>query len=280
MKARRLGSQFTSGVQWRKFMINLASSLAAVTLASGVANAAASAEGRPTIVLVHGAFVDGSGWAGVYRILRHDGYPVIIVQNPTTSLADDVAATRRAIASAASSVVLVGHSYGGVVITEAGSDPKVSALVYIAAFAPDKNESVATLLAGAPPGAPALPILPPVDGLLSLDREKFPSVFAQDVAPDTARFMADSQVPWGAQALEGKITVPAWKSRPSWYLVPQDDRVIPPAAQNGMAARARATIRTIPGSHAVYVANPQPIASLIEEAARSKAGAGVAGEGK
>ena len=231
------------------------------------------------IVLVHGAFVDGSGWAGVHRILQDDGYPVIVVQNPTSSLADDVAATRRAIATAGSRVVLVGHSYGGVVITEAGSDPKVSALVYIAAFAPDAGESVSSLLANAPPGAPALPILPPVDGLLVLDREKFPAVFAQDVAADTARFMADSQLPWGAQALEGRISTPAWKTKPSWYLVPQDDRVIPPDAQRAMADRAGATVRTIPGSHAVYVANPQAIASVIKEAAMAGAAVNQSGAG-
>jgi pimeloyl-ACP methyl ester carboxylesterase len=223
-----------------------------------------------TIVLVHGAFVDGSGWAGVHRILRDDGYQVIVVQNPTTSLADDVAVTRRAIAAAEGSVVLVGHSYGGVVITEAGSDAKVSALVYIAAFAPDQGESVSSLNANAPPGAPSLPILPPVDGYLLLDKTKFPAVFAADVAPDTSRFMADSQVPWSVQALEGKISNPAWKSKPSWYLIPQDDRVIPPAAQRAMAGRARATIREIPGSHAVYVANPDAVAGLIKEVLAGK----------
>ncbi|MEJ0087230.1 MAG: alpha/beta hydrolase [Pseudomonadota bacterium] len=220
---------------------------------------------RTTVVLVHGAFVDGSGWAGVHRILRNDGYQVIVVQNPTTSLADDVAVTRRAIAAAEGDVILVGHSYGGVVITEAGNDPKVSALVYVAAFAPDQGESVSALNANAPPGAPALPILPPIDGYLLLDKTKFPAVFAADVAPDVARFMADSQVPWSVQALEGKISSPAWKTKPSWYLIPQDDRVIPPAAQRGMAGRAHATIREIAGSHAVYVANPVAIAALLEE---------------
>ena len=193
-----------------------------------------------------------------------------MVQHPTISLVDDVAITRRAIASAEGNVVLVGHSYGGVVITEAGVDPKVKSLVYIAAFAPDQGESVSSLNANAPPGAPALPILPPVDGFLILDKSKFPAVFAADVAPDTARFMADSQVPWSVQALEGKISSPAWKLKPSWYLIPQDDRVIPPAAQRVMAGRARATIREIPGSHAAYVANPTAIAALIKEVLAGK----------
>jgi pimeloyl-ACP methyl ester carboxylesterase len=252
-------------------MSKVIATVATLALGAAVASVTVAADTRPTIVLVHGAFVDGSGWAGVYRILRNDGYPVIVVQNPTTSLIDDVAATRRAIATAGSKVVLVGHSYGGVVITEAGSDPKISALVYIAAFAPDKGESVASLLANAPPGAPGLPILPPVDGFLVLDKEKFPAVFAQDVAPDVARFMADSQIPWGVQALEGRISTPSWKSRPSWYLVPEDDHVIPPVAQQAMASRAGATVRTVPGSHAVYVANPQAVASLIKEAAKAEA---------
>jgi pimeloyl-ACP methyl ester carboxylesterase len=243
-------------------------SLAAMAL--GVGSTALGASGQPTVVLVHGAFVDGSGWSGVHQILREQGYPVVVVQNPTTSLPDDVAATRRAILGATGPVILVGHSYGGVVITEAGSDPKVSALVYVAAFAPDAGESVASILASAPPGAPALPILPPVEGFLLLDSTKFPEVFAADVDPRTARFMADSQVPWGAQALEGKVGIPAWRSKPTWYLIPQDDRVIPPAAQQAMSARAGAQVRTAKGSHAVYVANPQVVAELISEAAKAR----------
>jgi pimeloyl-ACP methyl ester carboxylesterase len=254
-------------------MTTTMASLAAMAMSAGSAVATASAgDDRPTVVLVHGAFVDGSGWAGVHRILRDAGFAVVVVQNPTTSLADDVAVTRRAIAAAEGNVILVGHSYGGVVITEAGSDPKVSALVYIAAFAPDQGESVSSLNASAPPGAPALPILPPVDGYLVLDKTKFPAVFAADVAPETARFMADSQVPWSIQALEGKISSPAWKTKPSWYLIPRDDRIIPPAAQRAMAGRALATIREVPGSHAVYVANPEAIAALIKEALIGKPG--------
>lgn len=249
----------------------LAAVAAAVLGSTAIPAMAGQGDRSGTIVLVHGAFVDGSGWAEVHRMLSRDGYKVVVVQNPTTSLGEDVAATRRAIAAAEGKVVLVGHSYGGVVITEAGSDPKVSALVYVAAFAPDQGESVASIIAQAPPGAPALPILPSVDGFLLLDRGKFPAVFAADVAPEVARFMADSQQPWGAQALEGKITAAAWRTKPSWYLVAKDDHVIPPPAQRMMARRAGASVRDVAASHAVYVSQPGVVASLIEEAASRSA---------
>jgi len=222
-----------------------------------------------SIVLVHGGFVDGSGWQGVHQALTNDGYEVIVVQNPTLSLADDVAVTKRAIAAAKNPVMLVGHSYGGVVITEAGNDPKVSSLAYIAAFAPDAGESVETLIANPPPGAPVPPILPPQDGFLLLDNAKFADSFAADVDPSTARFMADSQVPWGVEALAGKVTVPAWKSKPSFYLVASDDRMIPPPAQRAMAERAGAEVTETSGSHAVYVSKPAEIARLIEQAAET-----------
>ncbi len=173
--------------------------------------------------------MDGSGWQGVYKILDKNGYRVSIVQNPTLSLDDDVAVTKRVIAAQPGPVILVGHSYGGVVITQAGNDPKVAGLVYIAAFAPDEGESVATLIANPAPGAPVPPILPPQDGFLLLDREKFAASFAADVQKDQAEFMASSQVPWGVQALEGAVSEAAWRSKPSWYLVASDDRMIPPA---------------------------------------------------
>lgn len=220
------------------------------------------------VVLVHGGFVDGSGWSQVYRGLRKAGYQVTIVQNPTTSLADDVAATRLAIAQQSGPVILVGHSYGGVVITEAGNDPKVKSLVYIAAFAPDKGESVQSLIANPPPGASAPPILPPQNGFLFLDRTKFAASFAADVTPEEAAFMADSQVPWGVNALSGAVSEPAWKSKPSWYLVATDDRMIPPPAQRQMATRAGATVGEIKGSHAVYVSQPAAVIGLIEQAAK------------
>jgi pimeloyl-ACP methyl ester carboxylesterase len=221
------------------------------------------------VVLVHGGFVDGSGWEGVYKILRNNGYDVSIVQNPTLSLFDDVAATRRIVARQQAPVILVGHSYGGVVITEAGNDPKVAGLVYIAAFAPDKGESVAALIKDPPPGAPVPPILPPQDGFLFLDRAKFAASFAADVDKAKAEFMADSQVPWGVEALSGSISVPAWKSKPSWYLIATDDRMIPPPAQQFMSKRARSTVVEVKGSHSVYVSNPQEVAALIETAAKA-----------
>jgi pimeloyl-ACP methyl ester carboxylesterase len=225
--------------------------------------------GVKNVVLVHGGFVDGSGWAGVYKALKKDGYTVTIVQNPTISLADDVAVTKRAIAAQSGPVILVGHSYGGVVITEAGNDPKVAALVYIAAFAPDKGESVNALIKNPPPGAPVPPILPPQDGFLFLDKAKFTASFAADVAADTAAFMADSQVPWGVDALGGAISEAAWKMKPSWYLVSTEDKMIPPDAQRAMSKRAGSTVVEVKSSHSVYVSQPQAVASLIAKAATS-----------
>jgi pimeloyl-ACP methyl ester carboxylesterase len=219
------------------------------------------------IVLVHGGFVDGSGWQGVYAILKRKGYNVSIVQNPTTSLADDVAATSRTVAVQDGPVILVGHSYGGVVITEAGNNPEVAGLAYIAAFAPDSGESVASLIKDPVPGAPVPPILPPQDGFLFLDRSRFQAAFAADVNAELAAFMADSQVPWGAQALEGAVSQPAWKSKPSWYLIATDDRMIPPDAQRAMAKRAGSKTVEVRGSHAVYVSQPQAVADLIAQAA-------------
>jgi pimeloyl-ACP methyl ester carboxylesterase len=223
----------------------------------------------PSIVLVHGGFVDGSGWEGVYSILKKDGYSVGVVQNPTISLADDVATTRRAIAEQKGPVILVGHSYGGAVITEAGNDPKVVGLVYITAFAPDKGESVASLIKDPPPGAPVPPILPPKDGFLLLDNEKFPASFAGDVEKAKAAFMADSQVPWGVEALSGTISEPAWRNKPSWYLLVTDDRMIPIAAQRLMAKRAGSTTAEVGGSHAIYVSQPKPVAEIIVKAAKA-----------
>ena len=223
------------------------------------------------IVLVHGGFVDGSGWQGVYKALKEEGYNVAIIQNPTISLADDVAVTRRTIASQDGPVILVGHSYGGAVITEAGNDPKVAGLVYVAAFALDKGESVSSLIKDPPPGAPVPPILPPQDGFLFLDNAKFPASFAADVEPETAAFMADSQVPWGLEALEGTISEPAWKTKPTWYLVSTEDKMIPPDAQRAMSRRAGATVVEVTGSHAIYVSKPQAVAAFIETAAEGAA---------
>lgn len=228
------------------------------------------------VVLVHGGFVDGSGWAGVYKALTKNGYTVTIVQNPTITLADDVAVTKRAIAAQNGPVILVGHSYGGAVITEAGNDPNVAGLVYIAAFAPDKGESVSSLIPQNPPaGTPIPPILPPVDGFLMLDKAKFPASFAGDVSPEEAAFMADSQVPWGVNALGGTISEAAWRAKPSWYLVTTEDRMVPPDAQRLMSKRAGAAVVEVKGSHSIYVSQPQAVAHIIETAAK---GALVAGQ--
>ena len=218
------------------------------------------------VVLVHDSFIDGSGWLRVYIALKSQGYQVTIVQNPTISLAGDVEVTRRAIAGLQGPVILVGHSYGGVVITEAGNDPRVMGLVYIAAFAPDTGESVSSLIQNPPPGAPAPPILPPQDGCLFLDESKFPASFAADASGELAAFMADSQVPFGHEALGGAVTLPGWRTKPSWYLVATDDSMIPPDKQRAMAKRAGAIVVETKGSHTVYVSQAQAVTSLITQA--------------
>jgi pimeloyl-ACP methyl ester carboxylesterase len=234
----------------------------------GCATAAVQPKGPlPSVVLVHGAFVDGSGWEGVYELLRRDGYPVTVAQNPTISLADDVAVTLRAVAAQRGPVILVGHSYGGVVISEAGNDPKVAALVYVTAFAPDAGESVQSLIAHPPPDAPVPPILPPRDGFVALDAAKFAASFAADVNAEKADFMAASQVPWAVSAFAAPVTTPAWRSKPSWYLVATADKMIPPAAQQSMAKRARSTVTEADGSHAIFVSRPEVVAAVIEQAA-------------
>lgn len=219
------------------------------------------------VVIVHGAFVDGSGWRDVYDLLTRDGYTVTVLQHTTRSLTDDVSLTRQAIAAADGPVILVGHSYGGVVISEAGNDPKVQGLVYIAAFVPDAGESVASILASAPPGAPTPPIAPAADGFLYVDRDRFAEAFAADVDPGKAVFMARSQLPWGPEAVGGAVTAAAWREKPSWYLVATEDRMIPPPAQQMMAERAGATIARATGSHSIYVSQPQAVADLIVQAA-------------
>src|SRR6201996_228169 len=220
------------------------------------------------VVLVHGGFVDGSGWQGVYDLLTADGFNVSVVQNQTLSLESDVATTHNVLDLQDGPTILVGHSYGGAVITEAGIHESVVGLVYITAFAPDRGESVNTLIANPPPGAPVPPILPPQDGFLFLDREKFADSFAADVPADLAAFMADSQVPWGVEALNGAVSEPAWRTKPSWYLVAADDHMIPPPAQRFMSERAGATVTEAPGSHSIYISQPRAVADLIEQAAR------------
>jgi pimeloyl-ACP methyl ester carboxylesterase len=220
------------------------------------------------VVLVHGGFVDGSGWQGVYDALKADGFNVSVVQYQTLSLESDVETTHNVLDAQDGPAFLVGHSYGGVVITEAGSHDNIAGLVYIAAFAPDAGESVNTLIADPPPGAPVPPILPPENGFLFLDREKFAESFAADVPADLAAFMADSQLPWGVEALNGAVSEPAWRNKPSWYLVASDDRMIPPPAQRFMSERAGSTVTEAPGSHSIYISQPRAVADLIEQASR------------
>jgi pimeloyl-ACP methyl ester carboxylesterase len=251
--------------------MNTLSSLLALSLASVSTAIPAFAAGgsQKAIVLVHGGFVDGSGWEGVYQRLKKHGYDVSVVQNPTETLVGDVAATHAVIEKQDKPVILVGHSYGGVVVTEAGNHPKVVGVVYIAAFAPDAGESVATLIANPAPGAPVPPILPPQNGFLLLDKEKFAASFAADVDPTKAAFMADSQIPWGLGALNGVVSEPVWKGKPTWYLVATEDRMIPPDAQRAMSKRAGSTVVEVEGSHAVYVSQPGAVAELIEAAAET-----------
>jgi pimeloyl-ACP methyl ester carboxylesterase len=233
-----------------------------------VAHAAtASTQTVKNVVLVHGGFVDGSGWQSVYKILTNKGYNVTVVQNPTITLEGDVAVTKRAIDAMNGPVILVGHSYGGAVISQAGTDPNVVGLVYITAFALDNGESVGSLVKNPAPGSTPPPILPPQAGFLLLDREKLPAAFAGDVKPETAAFMAASQVPWGLEALSGTVTDAAWKTKPSWYLVTTEDRMIPPDAQRFMSKRAGSKVVEVKASHSVFLSHPESVASIIEQAA-------------
>jgi pimeloyl-ACP methyl ester carboxylesterase len=255
----------------KDFLMLLKGSLSALAaLAVGASGAQASP--IKSIVLVHGAFVDGSGWKDVADVLRRDGYNVSVVQNPTGSLDEDVAYAKHAVDAKKGKVVLVGHSYGGAVITEAGNDPNVAALVYIAAFAPDAGESVGVLSSKPAPDASKPPILPPEDGFLSLDKSKFREAFAADVKPSEAEFMAISQNPWGLKAVNGTIENPAWKNKPTWYVVAKNDRMIPPSLERMMAKRANAHTFELAGSHAVFMSKPDAVVSIIEKAAHSAGG--------
>lgn len=229
-----------------------------------------SQDSKPvSIVLVHGAFVDASGWQSVYEILSGDGYEVLMVQNSTETLEGDVAATERVIAAARHPVVLVGHSYGGAVITQAGDNPKVRSLVYLAAFAPDAGESIASL-AETPPPVPTetkAPLLPPVDGFLICDPAKFPAAFAAGVDPAKTRFMAVSQVPWGLKAVQAKAVKVAWKVKPTYFMVTTQDKMIPPSAQKAMAQRIKGKSIEMASSHAVMLLHPQDTAAFIQSAA-------------
>ncbi len=235
--------------------------IAAASLAT-LAGAPAVAAPVKNIVLVHGAWADGSGWRGVYDILVKDGFTVSVVANPDTGIADDVAATQRVLDRQDGPVILVGHSYGGVVITEAGVDPKVVGLVYLAAFAPDAGETAGQVLPKTP-----LPGTPTKDGLLFLYRNVYLGAFAPDVPMADRVFMADSQVPLALLTLGTPITQAAWKIKPSWYLVSKDDQIIPPDVERTYARRMKAVTEEVSGSHVAYVSHPDVAAHLIEEAA-------------
>ena len=220
------------------------------------------------VVLVHGAFADGAGWEGLHGILTNKGYDVAVVQHPTRSFGEDVSYVSRAVEAMKGPVVLVGHSYGGAVITEAGRDPKVKALVYVAGWVPDAGQSVFSLISNLPAGSAQPPILPPQDGFIIVDPKRFPDSFAQDVDSAKAKFMAVAQVPWGLEAANGTVSEPAWKTKPSWYLLTTEDRMIPPEGQRAMASHAGMRITEVAGSHAVFVSKPEVVASLVEEAAQ------------
>lgn len=230
--------------------------------------AAADAQQQPAvrnIVLVHGAWADGGSWLDVHRLLRGRGYAVSVVQNPLSSLADDVASTRRVLDRQDGPTLLVGHSYGGVVISEAGSHERVAGLVYVAAFMPDAGDSVAALTAsGSPP-----PLRPSRDGYLFFEPSIFPRAFAQDLPAERGAFLADSQKPVAGAAFAAAASSPAWRTRPVFYVVATEDRIIPPAAQRQWAARANAVITELHGSHAIYISQPEAVAEAIDRAART-----------
>jgi pimeloyl-ACP methyl ester carboxylesterase len=248
--------------------LTLLASAAALAMAVA-AGPASAADAIKNVVLVHGAWADGSGWRPIYDILVKDGFNVSIVQNPLTSLTDDVAAVDQVLARQDGPVILVGHSYGGSVITEAGDDPKVAGLVYVEAFAPDAGESTFGLL---PKDAAPPPIEPSADGFAFFNKDAFVVAFADSVDPETAKFMADSQVPIAiVEAGSAPLTVAAWKTKPSWYQVGAADHIIPPDAQRLMAARAGSTVVEVPGGHLAFIANAQATADLIKQAAEGAA---------
>ena len=247
-------------------MIRLALVLMLALLASHGASAAAN-EKATSIVLVHGAFVDGSGWKAVYDLLSQDGYEVLVTQHSTATLEGDVAAVTNVIDAAKFPVVLVGHSYGGMIISQAGVNPKVKSLVYVAAYAPEPGESVAKLAqVAAQAGESRAPLLPPRDGHRMVDPARFPTSFAADVPESTTRFMAASQVQWGLAAVQAEVREAAWKVKPTAYLIATQDRMIPPSLQRMMAKRSGARAIELGSSHAAMLSHPREVAAFIETA--------------
>jgi len=240
--------------------------LTAMLLSSAAVAAPALADAR-NIVLVHGALVDGSGWRGVYDILTRDGYNVSIVQQPLTSLDQDVAATKSVLDQQDGDVVLVGHSYGGTIITAAGDDPKVKALVYVAALQPEKGESTTQLLQSMP--SPTNDIKPTKDGFLLVDQAKFAADFGADLPKDQAEFMARSQMPVAIAGTNAQVSVAAWHEKPSYGIVAKNDMTINPDLERWMYKRAGSTVTEIEGSHAIYISQAAAVAKVIEGAAEA-----------
>ncbi len=221
------------------------------------------------IVLVHGAFADGSGWMGVHKILTDRGYNVSVVGNPNFGLDEDAAATQRVLNRIDGPVILAGHSYGGAIITKAGNAPNVAGLVYVSAFAPDEGESLGSLLASGGPVDPKSGILPPEEGYVWYDKAKFHEGFCADLPEDLASFMADSQIPVAASAFGYVNTAPAWKTKPSWYCVATEDHTIPPDAERFFGQRMGAKVTEIQGSHVIFISQPEKVADIIEDAAKN-----------
>lgn len=218
------------------------------------------------IVLVHGAFADGSGWKKIYTILKNRGFNVSVVGNPNTGLEDDVKATKRVLDRQDGPVILVGHSYGGAIITVAGLDPKVAGLVYISAFAPDEGEALGDLL-GSYPRDPQSGILAPVDGYVWYDLEKYHTGFCADLPADEAAFMADSQVPAALSCFTYKFSEIAWKTKPTWYIVAAEDHSIPPDLERFMGNRIGGKVSEIAGSHLIFISHPEEVSDIIRSAA-------------
>jgi pimeloyl-ACP methyl ester carboxylesterase len=255
----------------RNILLSAAATLLAGSTSVGAAYASEPPKGAaPNIVLVHGAFVDQTSWKPVADILTKKGYNVTLVENPLTSLAADVEATKQALAKQDGRTVLVGHSWGGVVITQAGDDPKVSALVYVSAFAPEVGESLASLAKAGPPTEGGQAIHPDATGNLYIDPKVFPSAVAADLPPAIAEHLANSQLPLNHVAFEAPVDIAAWRDKPTFYVVSTKDHVLAPQAQKAFAARIKAQTTEVAGSHASLVVHAKEVAEVIEKATLAK----------